>query len=53
LNQDSCTHCGRCDPACPMDIKDLTHNLRSPECIQCLDCQEACRDKGALELRLF
>ena len=53
LNQDSCTQCGRCDPACPMDIKDLTHNLRSPECIQCLDCQEACRDKGALELRLF
>lgn len=53
LNSDSCTGCGRCDPSCPMDIIDLTHNLRSPECIQCLECQEACRQEEALSLRLF
>ena len=53
LNQDSCTNCLRCDSACPMDIPDLTNNLRSAECIECLECQEACSEKDALELRLF
>lgn len=53
LNQDSCTNCRRCDSACPMDIPDLTHNLRSAECIECLECQETCNEEDALELRLF
>ena len=53
LNQDSCTSCRRCDSACPMDIPDLTNNLRSAECIECLECQETCSEKDALELRLL
>jgi len=53
LKGDHCNSCRRCDAACPMDIDDLTNHLRSPECIQCLECQETCRDRGALELRLF
>ena len=53
LNQDSCTNCRRCDPACPMDIPDLTNNLRSAECIECLECQETCNEEDSLELRLF
>ncbi len=53
LNQESCPSCRLCEPTCPMDIEDLTHNLRSPECIQCLECQEACQESEALELRLF
>ena len=53
LNQDSCTNCRRCDAACPMDIPDLTNNLRSAECIECLECQETCDEKDALELHLF
>jgi polyferredoxin len=53
LNQDSCTNCRRCDAACPMDIPDLTNNLRSAECIECLECQETCNEKDALELRIF
>jgi len=53
LNQASCTSCRRCDAACPMDIPDLTNNLRSAECIECLECQETCNEEGALELRLF
>lgn len=53
LKQDSCTNCQRCEAACPMNIPDLTDNLRSVECIECLECQEACREQDALELRLF
>ena len=53
LNQNSCTNCRRCDSACPMDIPDLTNNLRSAECIECLECQETCNEEDALELRLF
>jgi len=44
---------GRCDPVCPMDISDLTNNLRSAECIQCLDCQEICSAEGSFELQLY
>ncbi len=50
---DHCSNCQRCDAACPMEIEDLTNHLRSPECIQCLDCQDVCPEDGALELRLF
>ena len=53
LNKNSCTNCRRCDSACPMDIPDLTNNLRSAECIECLECQETCNEEDALELRLF
>jgi len=53
LNKDSCTNCQRCDAACPMDIPDLTNNLRSAECIECLECQETCNEEDALELRLL
>ena len=53
LNKASCTNCRQCDAACPMDIPDLTNNLRSAECIECLECQETCNEKDALELRLF
>lgn len=52
-NHSNCTSCGRCDAVCPMDIPDLTNNLRSAECIQCLECQETCSVAGSLELKLF
>ena len=53
LKDSGCTSCRRCEAVCPMEIEDLTQNLRSPECIQCLDCQEACPEENMLELRLF
>lgn len=53
FNQSTCPRCLSCESTCPMDIQDLTDNLRSAECIQCLDCQEACPEDDTLSLRLF
>jgi len=52
INQSSCTNCGCCDAACPMDIPNIPENLRGAECIQCLECLETCSEKESLVLRL-
>lgn len=51
-NPQHCTTCGRCDNECPMDIIDVPQNLRSTECIRCLECMETCARPDAIELRL-
>jgi polyferredoxin len=53
FNEEKCTDCRQCDSACPMEIVDLTQNLRSPECIQCLECQTACKEQDAISLQLL
>ena len=35
-----------------MDIIDIPENLRSAECIRCLECMETCAHPEAIELRL-
>ncbi len=41
VNKDTCTGCGACRKACPMDIPvHITPN--SPECIRCGKCRAAC-----------
>lgn len=49
---DKCSSCGQCSSECPMDIKDIPSNLRSSECIQCLNCQDSCPVNDLLILRL-
>jgi len=41
----TCTECGLCRKVCPMDI-DLINDRRSPECIKCFKCVDACRHKS-------
>lgn len=36
-----CTHCGRCQKACKLDIP-VYEKPNSPECIRCGDCRRAC-----------
>jgi len=52
-NQHSCTSCGLCDSTCPMEIQNVPENLRSAECIQCLECQEMCAESDSINLHLF
>ena len=51
-DDNNCTACGHCDTVCPMDIITVPENLRSAECIQCLECIEACPVPDTLELKL-
>lgn len=37
----SCTRCGKCSKACPMDI-EAYKTPNSPECIRCGECVKAC-----------
>jgi len=47
-----CTGCGRCARACLHDIPVPTlRTVRHRDCTQCLECLNACPEKGALELR--
>jgi polyferredoxin len=48
----SCVDCGRCGKTCAMGIEERPENIRSPECIRCLDCLDSCKRPGAIELRL-
>lgn len=48
----NCTSCGRCDNECPIDIVDISENLRSAECVRCLECMETCARPDAITLRL-
>lgn len=50
INQENCTHCGRCDQECPMDIPTAPDNLNSMECIRCLECLETCARKDTVDL---
>lgn len=52
----SCTDCGRCDKACPVNIKvSQAIAVRHAECTRCLQCVEACpvnaRTNRTLKLR--
>lgn len=47
-----CNHCGRCDNECPVDIEPVPDNLRSAECIRCLECLETCTKPDAMSLRV-
>lgn len=51
-DKESCNHCGRCDNECPMDIETVPDNLRSAECVRCLECLETCSKPDTLDLRL-
>ena len=48
-----CNHCGRCDVECAMDIKDVPDDLKSAECIRCLECLDTCARDGSLTLRVL
>ena len=46
----TCTSCGACDRACPMNIKvSKMEQVRSAECIACNLCVTSCPVPGALE----
>lgn len=47
-----CNNCGRCDNECPVDIEAVPENLRSAECIRCLECLETCAKPDAMNLRV-
>jgi ferredoxin-type protein NapH len=46
VDEDSCTDCGACRRACPVDI-DIRDDPGSPDCIRCLECKAAC-PRGAI-----
>ena len=52
VDTNHCRQCGRCDADCPMGIAPIPENMRSPECIQCLECLETCTVPDAIDLKL-
>lgn len=51
-NESKCKACERCGRACLLEIP--VHKLptvRHRDCTNCLECVDACQEKGALELR--
>jgi polyferredoxin len=48
----TCVDCGRCGTTCGMGIVERPENIRSPECIRCLDCLDTCKRPEAIELWL-
>ncbi len=42
VDEERCTHCGRCVRRCPMDISHVGDH----ECISCAECMEVCNDKA-------
>lgn len=51
-NPEHCTNCGRCEAECPVDIPAIPENLRSTECIRCLECVETCVQPDAIDLKI-
>jgi len=51
-DQAVCTDCGLCGSTCGMGIEDRPENIRSLECIRCLDCLDTCKRPDAIELKL-
>ncbi len=50
-NTDKCCGCKKCDAVCPMNIKiSCTDQVRSLQCINCMECVLACPVQGALTL---
>lgn len=52
-NESRCTACRHCSRACPHGL--AVHRIRSMrhrDCTNCLECVDACAEKGALELRI-
>jgi len=49
-NENTCIGCGKCDRACPMQIKiSKSEKLRSPQCVNCFECVSSCPVDGALD----
>ena len=42
FNPESCTNCGLCGEACPVDLKPEKGEYLTNECIRCLKCRDAC-----------
>ena len=51
-NPEQCTNCGRCEAECPADIPTIPENMRSAECVRCLECLETCAQPETIHLRL-
>ncbi|MBU0510361.1 MAG: 4Fe-4S binding protein [Chloroflexi bacterium] len=51
-DQHNCTNCGRCEVECPVDIPAIPENIRSTECVRCLECIETCAVPGTVNLKL-
>lgn len=52
----SCTRCGNCSRACPMEIREIEEekvltNLVTQDCTLCLRCVEVCPEDNALQAR--
>jgi polyferredoxin len=41
VDEDACTHCGKCAKACQMQV-DPSKQPNHPECIRCGECKKAC-----------
>lgn len=57
-NCTSCTECGICYEACPMDIEEIfkerkKENVTNADCIMCGKCIDNCPENDALSLTLF
>jgi uncharacterized protein with FMN-binding domain/NAD-dependent dihydropyrimidine dehydrogenase PreA subunit len=53
-NDDKCVDCGLCDRSCPMHITvSKVEQVRSPQCISCMNCVSACPKEGALSFDLM
>jgi ferredoxin len=51
--ESACKSCGACSKACPMGLPVGTATeIRHPDCTACLECVDACPQKGALELKV-
>jgi len=52
VDQKNCANCGRCEAECPVDIPAIPENIRSTECIRCLECFDTCVQPEVIDLRL-
>ncbi len=51
-NEETCTHCQRCNQACPVDIKvESMLQVQTTECLSCGECVASCPVPQTLEFR--